>query len=142
MGRNLLVTGGSRGIGAAIARQAAARGYAVCLSYRTDRHAAEAVVADIAARDNTAIAVPSDVAVEVDVLRLFAEADERLGPLDAFVNNAGILARQMRVDEMDAARLNRVFATNITGAFLCAREAVRRMSTRRESRSAPPGTTD
>lgn len=134
MGRNLLVTGGSRGIGAAIARLAAARGYAVCLSYRTDRHAAEAVVADIAARGGTAIAVPADVAVEDDVLRLFAAADERLGPLDAFVNNAGILARQMRVDEMDAARLNRVFATNVTGAFLCAREAVRRMSTRRGGR--------
>ena len=134
MTRNLLVTGGSRGIGAAIARLAAERGYAVCLSYHTDRSAAEAMVAGITAQGGTALAVQADVAVEADVLRLFAECDARLGPLDAFVNNAGILARQMRVDEMDAGRLERVFATNITGAFLCAREAVRRMSTRHGGR--------
>jgi NAD(P)-dependent dehydrogenase (short-subunit alcohol dehydrogenase family) len=126
----LLVTGGSRGIGAATARLAGARGYAVAVNYLHNRAAAEAVVADIARAGGTAIAIPGDVAAEEDVLRLFATVDERLGPLTALVNNAGILDLQMRLDEMSAARLQRIFATNILGAFLCAREAVRRMSTR------------
>jgi NAD(P)-dependent dehydrogenase (short-subunit alcohol dehydrogenase family) len=130
MNRTLLITGGSRGIGAATARLAAARGYAVCVNYRDNREAAEAVVADVERAGARALAVAADVAVEADVVRLFATVDAELGPLTALVNNAGILERQMRVEEMDAARLARVFATNVTGSFLCAREAVRRMSTR------------
>lgn len=126
----LLVTGGSRGIGAATARLAAARGYAVCFSYRRDAAAADAVLADIEKAGGEAIAVAADVAAEHDVRRLFETVDRRFGRLSALVNNAGILERQMRVDEMDVGRLQRVLATNVIGAFLCAREAVRRMSTR------------
>jgi NAD(P)-dependent dehydrogenase (short-subunit alcohol dehydrogenase family) len=126
----LLVTGGSRGIGAAIARLAATRGYAVCVNYRTRRDAADAVVAAIVAGGGRAIAVQADVAIEADVVRLFETCDGELGPLTALVNNAGILETQMRVDAMDAARLTRILATNVVGAFLCAREAVRRLSTR------------
>jgi NAD(P)-dependent dehydrogenase (short-subunit alcohol dehydrogenase family) len=126
----LLVTGGSRGIGAATARLAAARGYAVAVNYLHNREAAEAVVADIAGVGGTAVAIPGDVASEEDVLRLFATVDEQLGRITALVNNAGILDLQTRLDEMSAARLQRIFAANILGAFLCAREAVRRMSTR------------
>jgi NAD(P)-dependent dehydrogenase (short-subunit alcohol dehydrogenase family) len=126
----LIVTGGSRGIGAATARLAAERGYAVCVNYRRNRAAAEGVVGEIAGRGGRAVAVAADVAVEADVVRLFATADRELGALTALVNNAGILERQMRVETMDAARLSRVLATNVIGPFLCAREAVRRMSTR------------
>lgn len=126
----LLVTGGSRGIGAATARLAAARGYAVCLSYRSNAAAAAAVVADIERGGGEAIAVAADVASEADVLRLFETVDARLGRLSALVNNAGILEHHMRVDEMSAGRLQRVLATNVLGSFLCAREALRRMSTR------------
>jgi NAD(P)-dependent dehydrogenase (short-subunit alcohol dehydrogenase family) len=123
------VTGGSRGIGAATARLAGERGYAVCVNYRSNRAAAEAVVHDIESAGGEAIAVGADVSVEVDVRRLFEAVDARLGPLSALVNNAGILETQSRVDQIDAARLARIFATNVTGAFVCAREAVRRMST-------------
>ena len=126
----LLVTGGSRGIGAATARLAAARGYAVCLSYRSNAAAAASVVNEIDRAGGAAIAVPADVAIEADVLRLFETVDRRFGRLQALVNNAGILERQMRVDEMDAGRIGRVLATNVLGPFLCAREAVRRMSKR------------
>jgi len=126
----LLVTGGSRGIGAATARLAAARGYAVCLSYRSNAAAAAGLVAAIEKDGGEAIAVAADVAAEADVLRLFDTVDRRLGRLRALVNNAGILERQMRFDEMDVGRLQRVLATNVVGSFLCAREAVRRMSTR------------
>jgi NAD(P)-dependent dehydrogenase (short-subunit alcohol dehydrogenase family) len=126
----LLVTGGGRGIGAATARLAAARGYDVCVNYRANRAAADAVVADIQGQGRRAIAVQGDVAVEADVVRLFAAVDQQLGPLGALVNNAGILERQGRVDSVDAARLSRIFATNVTGAFICAREAVKRMSTK------------
>jgi NAD(P)-dependent dehydrogenase (short-subunit alcohol dehydrogenase family) len=126
----LLVTGGSRGIGAAIARLGAARGYAVCVNYRDRRDAADAVVAAIAAGGGRAIAVQADVAIEADVVRLFETCDRELGPLTALVNNAGVLETQMRVEAMDAARITRVLATNVVGAFLCAREAVRRLSTR------------
>jgi NAD(P)-dependent dehydrogenase (short-subunit alcohol dehydrogenase family) len=125
----VLVTGGSRGIGAATARLAAERGYAVCVNYRSNRAAADAVVADIESRGGTAIAVGADVSSEADVLRLFQTVDRRFGPLSALVNNAGILETQTRVDAIDAARIGRIFATNVTGAFLCAREAVKRMST-------------
>ena len=127
----VLVTGGGRGIGAATARHAAERGYTVCVNYRSNRAAADAVVADIESRGGTAIAVGADVSMETDVLRLFQAIDERVGPLSALVNNAGVLETQTRVDSIDAARIGRVFATNVTGAFLCAREAVKRLSTAR-----------
>ena len=127
----LIVTGGSRGIGAATARLAAERGYAVCVNYRANRAAADAVVAAIAAAGGTAIAVGADVASEPEVMRLFATVDRALGPLGALVNNAGVLERQTRVEHIDAARIDRIFATNVRGAFVCAREAVRRMSTAR-----------
>jgi NAD(P)-dependent dehydrogenase (short-subunit alcohol dehydrogenase family) len=127
----VLVTGGGRGIGAATARLAAERGYTVCVNYRSNRAAADAVVADIESHGGTAIAVGADVSLETDVLRLFKAIDERLGPLRALVNNAGVLETQTRVDSIDAARIGRVFATNVTGAFLCAREAVKRLSTAR-----------
>jgi NAD(P)-dependent dehydrogenase (short-subunit alcohol dehydrogenase family) len=126
----VIVTGGSRGIGAAPARLAAERGYAVGVNYRRDRAAAEAVVSEIERGGGRALAVGADVAVEADVVRLFAAVDRELGPLAALVNNAGILERQMRVEAMDAARLGRIFATNVIGSFLCAREAVRCLSTR------------
>jgi NAD(P)-dependent dehydrogenase (short-subunit alcohol dehydrogenase family) len=125
----IVVTGGSRGIGAATARLAGERGYAVCVNYRQNRAAADEVVASIAAAGGTALAIGADVASEPDVVRLFETVDARLGPITALVNNAGILERQTRVEHIDAARLDRIFATNVKGAFLCAREAVRRMST-------------
>lgn len=126
----VLVTGGGRGIGAATARLAAQRGYAVCVNYRQDHEAAHRLVEDIRSADGRAIAVAADVSDEADVLRLFETCDQDLGPLKALVNNAGILETQMRLEDMDAARLQRVLATNVIGAFLCAREAVRRMSTK------------
>jgi NAD(P)-dependent dehydrogenase (short-subunit alcohol dehydrogenase family) len=127
--RVLLVTGGSRGIGAAIARLGAARGYAVAVNYRTRREAADEVVQDIVRSGGRAVAIQADVASEPDVVRLFETCDRDLGPVTALVNNAGVLETQMRVDTMDAARITRIFLTNVVGSFLCAREAVRRMST-------------
>jgi NAD(P)-dependent dehydrogenase (short-subunit alcohol dehydrogenase family) len=126
----IIVTGSSRGIGAATARLAAQQGYAVCVNYRRDRAAAEAVVQSIEAGGGRAIAVAADVALEADVVRLFRTTDEQLGALTALVNNAGVLETQTRVESLDAARLARIFATNVVGAFICAREAVRRMSSR------------
>jgi NAD(P)-dependent dehydrogenase (short-subunit alcohol dehydrogenase family) len=131
MSGTLVITGGGRGIGAATARLAATRGWAVCVNYRRERAAAEAVAADIARAGGRAVAVAADVSSEADVLRLFETAVRELGPLGGLVNNAGILERQARLEDMDAARIGRVFAVNVVGAFLCAREAVRRMSTRR-----------
>ena len=127
--KGIVVTGGGRGIGAATARLAAERGYAVCVNYRRNQAAADAVAAGIEAAGGAALAVRADVASEPDVVRLFETMDARFGPLTALVNNAGILERQMRVVDMDAGRIDRIFATNVRGAFLCAREAVRRMST-------------
>ena len=125
----LLVTGGGRGIGAATARLAAAQGYAVAINFLRNREAAEAVVKDIHEKGGEARAIRADVARESEVNSLFDGAS-RLGPLKVLVNNAGILERQCRLDEMEAARFERVMATNVVGALLCAREAVRRMSTR------------
>lgn len=130
MNKILIITGGSRGIGAATARLAAARGYAVAISYRSGREVAEGVVREIEQTGGKAIAVQSDVAVEADVVRLFDRVDGELGRVTALVNNAGILERHMCVEEMDAGRLTRVLAANVIGSFLCAREAVKRMSTR------------
>ncbi|HUP30614.1 MAG TPA: SDR family oxidoreductase [Usitatibacter sp.] len=130
----LIVTGGGRGIGAATARLAGERGYAVCVNYRRDRASAEGVAQAIRGAGGHAVAVAGDVALEGDVLRLFDTAQAELGALSGLVNNAGILERQTRLDDMEAARLERVFATNILGSFLCAREAVRRMSTRHGGR--------
>lgn len=124
----ILITGGGRGIGAATARLAAGRGYAVCVNYLQDRDAAEALVKDIGGK---AIAVAGDVASEADVLRLFETVDAKLGRLTALVNNAGIVATRSRVDAIGAARLQRMMAVNVVGAFLCAREAIKRMSTKR-----------
>ena len=126
----MVITGGSRGIGAATARLAAASSYAVCISYLRNKPAADAVVQEIAKAGGRAMAVTADVAVEADVVRLFETVDAELGRVTALVNNAGILERHIRVEEMDAGRLSRVLAANVIGSFLCAREAVRRMSTR------------
>lgn len=127
----LIITGASRGIGAATARLAAVRGYAVCLNYRHDHAAAIGVLNEIHAAGGRAVAVCADVGDEADVVRLFDETRSLGAPLVGLVNNAGVLEPQMRVADMDAARIARVFRTNVTGAFLCAREAVRRMSTAR-----------
>jgi NAD(P)-dependent dehydrogenase (short-subunit alcohol dehydrogenase family) len=126
----VLVTGASRGIGAATALLAAQRGYAVCVNYLRDRQAAEAVVASLRDVGAPAISVAADVSVEAEVVRMFAVIDSELGALTALVNNAGMLQQQMPFAEMDQARWQRVFATNVFGSFLCAREAVRRMSSR------------
>jgi len=126
----MLITGASRGIGAATARLAAAEGYALCLNFHHRADAAQQLLEELKSTGTQAIAVAADVADETQVARLFAAIDEQFGRLDVLVNNAGMLERQMRLEEMDAARLIRVFAVNVTGSFLCAREAVKRMSTR------------
>ncbi|GMV90557.1 MAG: glucose-1-dehydrogenase [Candidatus Hydrogenedentota bacterium] len=126
----LVITGASRGIGAATALLAAERGYAVCVNYAKRRDAAESVVSRIIANGGQALAVSADVSVESEVVALFKTVDKHWGSVSALVNNAGILETQMRVETMDAARLTRILATNVTGSFLCAREAIRRMSTR------------
>lgn len=128
MRKVIIITGGSRGIGAATARLAASRGYDVCVNYRGNRAAAEAVVGQITKAGVKAIAVAADVSVEPDVERLFKTVDEQLGPVSALVNNAGVLEKQLRVEDTDAARLHRIFSINVFGAFLCSREAVRRMA--------------
>lgn len=128
MHKVIVITGGSRGIGAATARLAAVEGYAVCVNYLKNQAAAQLIVDEIQAHGGQAIAVAGDVASEKDVDALFETVDRELGAVTALVNNAGILETQMRVDKMDAARLNRIFTTNVTGCFLCAKAAVRRMS--------------
>jgi len=130
MEKILIVTGGSRGIGAVTALLAAKQGYKVCVNYHKNENAAYSVVTDIRNSGGKAIAVQADISSESDIVHLFKVVDNELGTVTALVNNAGILEQQMRLDEMDAGRLNRIFTTNVTGYFLCAREAVRRMSTR------------
>jgi NAD(P)-dependent dehydrogenase (short-subunit alcohol dehydrogenase family) len=126
----MVVTGGARGIGAETCRLAAQRGYSVCVNYLRNAAAAESLVQEIRSSGSEAFAVAADVSQEADVVRMFEEVDRTLGPITALVNNAGIVDRIARLEEMSAERLERIFATNITGSFLCAREAVRRMSTR------------
>jgi NAD(P)-dependent dehydrogenase (short-subunit alcohol dehydrogenase family) len=130
----ILITGGGRGIGAATAKLAAQRGYAVCVNYLRDQASAEAIAEEIRANAGRALAIQGDVSTETGVKSLFERMDREMGTLTALVNNAGMLEKQMRVDEMDAGRLSRVFQVNVTGSFLCAREAVRRMSTRHGGR--------
>lgn len=124
----MLITGASRGIGAATALLAAGAGYAVAVNYHKNKAAADDVVAAIARSGGKAVAIRADISKEEEVVQLFTETDRLLGRPDALVNNAGILEKQMRLDEMDAARLSRIFAANITGQLICAREAVKRMS--------------
>ena len=128
--RVAIVTGSSRGICAATAKLLAREGYRICVNYRSNETAANAVVSELASYAKTAIAVQADVSREDDIVRMFEIVDQELGSVNALVNNAGILLTQMRVEDMDASRINRIFATNVTGAFLCCREAVKRMSTR------------
>lgn len=126
----VMVTGGSRGIGAATARIAAARGYAVCVNYTRNEAAALQIVDEIVTAGGRAVAVQADVSEEADVKRLFASCDRELGPVTALVNNAGVVAPSARVDEMDADRIMRLLRINVLGSFLAAREAIRRMSSR------------
>ena len=129
MQKTLLITGGSRGIGAATALLAAQHGYAVAVNYATHSAAADEVVRKIRAAGGRAFSVQADVAVEKDIMAMFKKIDIEFGRLDALVNNAGVVDQTSRVDAMTLARLQRMFAVNVFGSFLCAREAVKRMST-------------
>ena len=126
----MLITGGSRGIGAATALGAAARGYRVAITYLGNVAAANEIVQKIQQGGGEAIAIQADVSIEADVLRLFKTVDEKMGVLHALVNNAGMLEKQMRLDQMDLGRWQRVLNANVIGSFLCAREAVLRMSSK------------
>lgn len=130
MSGTAIVTGGSRGIGAATATLAAAHGYAVCVNYARDEAAANAVVGRIEQAGGRACAVAGDVASESDVMRLFETAEAALGPITALVNNAGIVDRAERLESMSLDRITRMMNVNVVGSLLAAREAVRRMSTR------------
>jgi NAD(P)-dependent dehydrogenase (short-subunit alcohol dehydrogenase family) len=131
MGASLIVTGASRGIGAATARLAAAEGWRVCVNYREHAEEAAAVVASIAAAGGVAIAVRADMAVEAEIVAMFRRVDRELGPLGGLVNNAGFLGGEHPIEEFDAAAMRRLWDVNVVAYFLCAREAARRMSTRR-----------
>ena len=124
-----IITGGSRGIGRATALAAALRGFRVCIGYASNEAAAKGVVSAIEARNGKAMAVKCDVGSESDILALFKAADD-FGTLGALVNNAGIVGTTSRVEDMPAERIQRMMAVNVTGSILCAREAVKRMSTR------------
>lgn len=130
MQKVIIITGGGRGIGAATARLAAQAGYAVCMGYVKNAEAAETVAAGLCNDGARVIAVACDVASEDDIVNLYKQAETQLGPVTALVNNAGVLEQQTRLENMDAARIMRTLQVNVLGSFLCAREAVRRMSTR------------
>ncbi|ROO35224.1 SDR family oxidoreductase [Salinisphaera orenii] len=131
MDKIMIVTGGSRGIGAATCLMAAKHGYAVAVNYRGNREAAEGVVSAIEADGGTAIAVQANMAVESEVVQLFETVDDRLGRVTALVNNAGIVDQPSQVADMSAERIARMMSVNVVGPFVCAREAVRRMSNER-----------
>lgn len=124
----MIITGASRGIGAATALLAGKEGYAVVVNYLSNKEAAEKVVKEIVANGGKAIAIQADVSKEQDVLRLFAEADKVFGPVSSLVNNAGTLELQKRMVDMDVDRFNRVFTANVISTFLCSKEAIKRMS--------------
>ena len=126
----LIITGASRGIGSATARIAGRSGYVVCVNYLKNKAAAKQIAEEIKTDGGPALAVGANISREGEVVKLFRTVDDKLGKISALANNAGILEKQMRIEDMNAARLNRVFLTNITGSFLCAREAVKRMSTK------------
>ncbi len=130
MSRIVMVTGGSRGIGAAAARLAAEQGYDVCINYNSNCEAAEAVATDVEKAGQQALVVQADTSKEADVLRLFETCDKQLGTLDALINNAGIVGHMTRMEDMQADAIDELFGINVRGYFLCAREAVRRMSTK------------
>lgn len=127
MNQVAIITGASRGIGAATARRLASRGYAVCVNYRSRTEEAEAVVAEITANGGNAMAFQADVSQEQDVIALFDAAEQAFGPVTALVNNVGVLFTQSRLVDMDVERFNQVMSTNVTSCFLCCREAMRRM---------------
>ncbi len=129
MNRVAVITGGSRGIGRAVAFALAKRGYKVCIGYRSNAKAADDTVTGIEVAGGTAAAVRCDVGIESEIMSLFAKADS-LGPLGVLVNNAGIVAPSIRLDEMSTERFQRMMSVNVVGSLICAREAVRRMSTR------------
>lgn len=131
MKKIILITGGSQGIGASTAQLAARKGYSVCINYHHNDAIAKKVVDDIESAGGSAVAIKADVSEEVEVIRLFEYIDKNAGPLSALVNNAGIIQSQSRFIDMDAARLQKTFSTNVIGSFLCAREAIMRMSTKR-----------
>jgi NAD(P)-dependent dehydrogenase (short-subunit alcohol dehydrogenase family) len=125
----VVITGGSRGIGAATAKLFAQNGFSVCINYKSNTEAAQALVEEIKALGGNCISVQADVSKESDVLQLFETVDRELGSVSVLVNNAGILKKQMRLEEMSADRINSILVNNVTGYFLCCREAVKRMST-------------
>ena len=128
MKKTVLITGASRGIGAATARHLSEQGYNVCINYKSSDQAAAKLASELKEKGVNAIAVRADVSDEASVIELFRKMDEALGPVTALVNNAAILMPQTRVDQMNAERVNRILKTNITGYFICCREAVKRMS--------------
>jgi NAD(P)-dependent dehydrogenase (short-subunit alcohol dehydrogenase family) len=128
MAKLALVTGGSRGIGAATAKLLASQGWDVAIGYRTDEREADSVARVCRSLGQRCVAIQGDVSSDDDVIRLFGAVDESLGRLDALVNNAGVVDQKARVDEYSPGRVERMFAINVVGPFLCAREAVRRMS--------------
>ncbi|WP_444891584.1 SDR family oxidoreductase [Microbulbifer sp. DLAB2-AA] len=125
-----LITGGSRGIGAATAKLLAQRGYQIAISYRERRKQAEDLVNELQSLGVTAIAARADITSEDEIVRLFEKVDQNLGPINSLVNNAAIIKPQMRVELMDSQRINEILRTNITGTLLCCREAIKRMSTK------------
>jgi len=124
-----IITGGSRGIGAATAKLFAKKGYAVCINYKSQAKPAEQLVKEITAEGGQSISVQADVSIEADVIRLFSKVDKSLGKVCVLVNNAGILKKQSRLIDMDASRINEILSNNVTSYFLCSREALKRMST-------------
>lgn len=124
----VIITGSSRGIGAATARLFAENGYAVCINYRSDEESALSVEESILEIGGRCICVQADMSSEIEVCELFKQVDEKLGPLTCLVNNAGIIAPQSRVEDLSAERINTILSTNVTGFFLCSQQALKRMS--------------